>query len=167
MLKVYSFMRNIATHYNECPVALGYRIHRLLFCRGVRPSPDECPVYDAKQSDGEVPLGKVGVSLHCHHSQVHCGLEWEHLIRVLSMGQIELNCVLVLNWIAWNRTVSTFKLRTFAELNCLKWNCFCSLNCIVLIVLWGSSNAGALGNAEQLFITIAPRSTLAQSGSSW
>ena len=25
--------------------------------------------------------------------------------RVLSMGQIELNCVLMLNWIAWNRTV--------------------------------------------------------------
>ena len=25
--------------------------------------------------------------------------------RVLSMGQIELNCKLLLNWIAWNRTV--------------------------------------------------------------
>ena len=25
--------------------------------------------------------------------------------RVLSMGQIELNCVLMLNWIVWNRTV--------------------------------------------------------------
>ena len=24
---------------------------------------------------------------------------------VLSMGQIELNCVLMLNWIVWNRTV--------------------------------------------------------------
>ena len=29
------------------------------------------------------------------------------------------------------------------------------------------SNAGALGNAEYPFIAIAPRSTLAQSGSTW
>ena len=28
--------------------------------------------------------------------------------RVLSMGQIELNCVLMLKWIAWNRNVLTF-----------------------------------------------------------
>ena len=48
--------------------------------------------------------------------------------RVLSMRQIQLNCVLMLNWIAWNRTVLTFKLRIYAELNCLKWNCFCILN---------------------------------------
>ena len=32
---------------------------------------------------------------------------------------------------------------------------------------WGSSNAGALGNAEYSFIAITPRSTLAQSGSTW
>ena len=51
--------------------------------------------------------------------------------RVLSMGQIELNCVLMLNWIAWNRNVLIFKLRTYAKLNCLKWNCFCMLNWIV------------------------------------
>ena len=44
---------------------------------------NECPDYDFKQSDGEAPL-------HCHHSQVHSDLEWLHLIRVLSMGQIEL-----------------------------------------------------------------------------
>ena len=40
--------------------------------------------------------------------------------RVLSMGLIELNFVLMLNWIAWNRPVLTFKLRTYAKLNCLK-----------------------------------------------
>ena len=39
---------------------------------------------------------------------------------VLSMGQIELNCVLLLNCIVWNRTVLTFKLCTYAKLNCLK-----------------------------------------------
>ena len=32
---------------------------------------------------------------------------------------------------------------------------------------WNSSNAGALENAEYLFIAIPPRSTLAQSGSTW
>ena len=32
------------------------RIHRLHLCRGVRPPPhNECPGYDTKQSDGEVP----------------------------------------------------------------------------------------------------------------
>ena len=38
-----------------CPVSWGCRIHRLLLCRGVRPPPNECPGYDTKQSDGEVP----------------------------------------------------------------------------------------------------------------
>ena len=32
---------------------------------------------------------------------------------------------------------------------------------------WVSSNAGALGNAEHHFITIAPRSSLARSGITW
>ena len=49
----------------------------------------------------------------------------------LSMSQIELNYVLMLNWIAWNRTVLAIKLHTYATLNCLKWNCFCMLNWIV------------------------------------
>ena len=38
-----------------CPVGWGCRIHWLLLCRGVRPPPNECPGYDTKQSDGEVP----------------------------------------------------------------------------------------------------------------
>ena len=39
----------------HCPVGWGCRIHRLLLCRAVRPPPpNECPVYDTKQSDGEV-----------------------------------------------------------------------------------------------------------------
>ena len=37
----------------------------------------------------------------------------------LSMGQIELNCVLVLKGIALNRTVLTFKLRTYDKLKLL------------------------------------------------
>ena len=36
------------------------------------------------------------------------GLLWPRVVapdRVLSMGQIKLNCVLMLNWIVWNKTV--------------------------------------------------------------
>ena len=39
-----------------CLVSWGCRIHWLHLCRGVRPPPlNECPRYDTKQSDGEVP----------------------------------------------------------------------------------------------------------------
>ena len=38
-----------------CPVGCGSKIHWLLFCWGVR-RPYECPGYDTKQSDGEVPV---------------------------------------------------------------------------------------------------------------
>ena len=39
----------------SCPVGWGCRIHRLLLCREIR-LPNECPGYDTKQSDGEVPV---------------------------------------------------------------------------------------------------------------
>ena len=39
----------------NCPVGWGCRIHWLLLCRGVRSPPNECPGYDTKQSDGEIP----------------------------------------------------------------------------------------------------------------
>ena len=42
--------------YIYCPVSRNWRIHRLLLCRGVRPPRNECPGYDTKQSDGEVPV---------------------------------------------------------------------------------------------------------------
>ena len=53
-------------------------------------------------------------------------------------------------------------------INCI----FCiwmSVQVIWLRTIWWlpSSNAGALGNAEYPFIAIAPRSTLAQNGSTW
>ena len=40
--------------------------------------------------------------------------------RALSMGQIELNCVLMLNWIVWDRTVFDFE--TLCTLNWIAWN---------------------------------------------
>ena len=47
---------------------------------GLNP-PNECPGYDTKQSDDEVPAvlglwGSTKVPLQCHRSQVHSGLEW-------------------------------------------------------------------------------------------
>ena len=102
---------------------LGCIIHRLLFCRGVSPR-TEYPGYDIKQSDGEAPvmLELWGIpsipSLPLLLGQLWPGVV--ALDRVLSMGQIELNCVLVLNWIAWNRTVLISKLLTYARQNCLK-----------------------------------------------
>ena len=50
---------------------------------------------------------------------------------VLYMGQIELNFVLIRVWIAWNRTVLTLKLCTYAKLIYLKKNCFCIHDWIV------------------------------------
>ena len=38
----------------------------------------------------------------------------------LSKGQIELNYVLITNWIVLNGTVLILKLHTYAKLNCLK-----------------------------------------------
>ena len=51
--------------------------------------------------------------------------------RVQSISRTELNCVLMLKWIASNRTVLTFKRCTYAKVNSLKWSCFCMLNLIV------------------------------------
>ena len=120
-----------------CLVSWGCRIQHMLLRRGVRSTtpPHECPVYDTKQSDDEVPvmLEFWGIqstpSLPLLPGPLCPGVVVPD--RFLSMGQIQLNCVLMLNWIAWNRTVLTFKLHTYAKLNCLKWNCFCMLNWIV------------------------------------
>ena len=51
------------------------------------------------------------------------GPQWPGVVahdRVLPMGQIELSCVLMLNWIVWNRTVSLYKMElALNNLQCL------------------------------------------------
>ena len=119
----------------SCTVSWGRRIHRLHLCRGVKPpSIQWVSWYDTKQSDGEVP---VMMELWRRWSTPlfpsFPGSLWPTVVapdRVLSMGWIDLNCVLMLDWIAWNRTVLTLKLYTYARLNCLKWSCFCMINWI-------------------------------------
>ena len=82
---------------------------------GEHPPANECPGYDSKQSDGEAPVmlelwGIWSTPLLL----LLPGPLWPAVVApdsVLSMGQIELNCVLTLNWVAWNRTVLTLKLQ--------------------------------------------------------
>ena len=67
-------------------------------------SSNECPRYDTKQSNGEVPVlwGMLDTPLLTSLQ----GPLWPGVAKpVLSMGRIELNCVLVLNWIVWNETL--------------------------------------------------------------
>ena len=85
------------------PFDWGCRIHRLHVCGGVRSPPNECPGYETKQSDGEVP-----VMLELWGMPSIPGSLWAGVVapdRALSMGQIGLNCVLMLDWIVWNRIV--------------------------------------------------------------
>ena len=94
------------------------RIHRPHICRGLRPHPhNECPGYDTKQSDGEVP-----VILELWGMQSNPSLRslpdplWPRVVapdRVLSTKP-------------WFREFTffffffAFKLRIYAQLNCLK-----------------------------------------------
>ena len=75
-------------------------------------SPNKCSGYDTKQSDGVVPemLEFWGMWSTPSLSLLLDPL-WPRMVApdgVLSLGQIELNCVLMVNSIAWNRTVLTF-----------------------------------------------------------
>ena len=89
---------------SRCLVSWSCRIHQLLFCRRERLNPKVRPGYDSKQSDGEVP---VMLELWGMRSSPSLPLLWpgvEVLDGVLPIAQIELNCVLMLNWIVWNWT---------------------------------------------------------------
>ena len=46
-------------------------------------------------------FGECRAPRHCHCSQVHSGPEWKHLIY----GLDRTNCIRMLNWIVWIRTV--------------------------------------------------------------
>ena len=98
--------------------------------------------YDTKQSDGEVPVMQELWGMRSNLLLLSLpGQLWPRVVvpnKILSMGQIELNWMLMLNWIAWNRSVwhlncvlmlnwidenrshLIFKLYTYAKLNCLQ-----------------------------------------------
>ena len=109
------------THHRICLVSWSCRIHQLHLCRGT--TPNECPGYDTKQFDGEVPVMLEFWGMRSTPSSLSLpGPLWPGVVapdRILSMDQIELNCVLMLNWIISNRTVFTLTLY-YTKLNCLK-----------------------------------------------
>ena len=70
---------------------------------------NECPGYDTKQNDGEVPVMVEFYGMRATPSWPSLpGQLWPRVLapdRILSMSQIELNFVLKLNWIVWNGNV--------------------------------------------------------------
>ena len=89
------------THIYIGPVDWGYIIHRLHLCRGVRPLTNKSPGYSTERSDGEarVMQGLWGMQYTSTLPSLS-GPQWLSVVapnQVLSMGRIELNCVLMLN----------------------------------------------------------------------
>ena len=86
-----------AVEYTECTSEEDNTPHPTNDCRG----------YNIKQSDGEVPLILELWGMRSTASLTSLPGTPAVLVpyRVLSMDQIELNCILMLNWIVWNRTV--------------------------------------------------------------
>ena len=105
-----------AVEYTKCISTEGLNSH------------NEYPGYDKKQSDGQVPVmqGLWGMQSFASLPSLPDPLRLRVIApdRVLSMGQIELNYVPMLNWITWNRTVLTFncvnRKYTCTKLICLK-----------------------------------------------
>ena len=68
-----------------------------------------CPGYDTKQSDVEFPVILELWGMQSTHSLPSLlGLFWPIGLvpdRVISMGQIEINCIFMLNGITSNRTI--------------------------------------------------------------
>ena len=129
----------------DCPVGWGCKIHRLLLCWRVRPSLKDCPGYDTKQWRGSSYAGALG-NAACHFIAITLRSLWPREVapdRVPSMVWIELNgvlmlnwivwygtvfwhCVFMLNWTVWNKTVLTLKLivnkKIILILNWIVWN---------------------------------------------
>ena len=87
--------------YNPVYCAVGWdcRIHQLHLCLD----------YDIKQADGEgLEMLELWWMQSVPSLPLLQGLLWPGVVapdRTLSIGQIEINSVFMLNWIAWNRTV--------------------------------------------------------------
>ena len=97
-----------------CPVDWSCRIHQLHLCKGVRPS-NECPGYDTKQSDGEIPAmlelcrmwstpllpslpGPIWLGVVAPDKGPIYGLNRTKRWLAFTIF-IHLNCVFMLNWI--------------------------------------------------------------------
>ena len=141
-----------------CPVGCSCRIRRLLLCREIRTSSNECPGNDNKQSDGEVPVMLEFWKMQSTPSllSLTCPL-WSGVVApysVQSIGQIELNCVLMLNWIVWNRTCN---LQMIVSLETIIWR--------LQVQSWlqASNNSGKLNTCTRLWLKESEQATPADS----
>ena len=106
----YNFIKILSSFLiSACPVGWGCKIHREHLCRGVKPPANKCPRYVTKQSDGEALLMlKVWRMRSASSLPSLPGSLWPRAVEpdwVQSMGWIEVNCVLMLHWITWNRNI--------------------------------------------------------------
>ena len=90
-------------------------------------TPNKYPWHDTKQSDGEVPVMLELCGMWSTPTLPSLpGPLWLGVVapdRVLSMSQTELNCVLKLNWIVWNRTIYMHKM----DLAIITYNGWCAI----------------------------------------
>ena len=133
-------------NYCLCPVDWGCRIHQLLLCRGVRPTPaNECSGYDTKQSDGKVPVmlelwgmqstsllllfpGPLWPGMVAADKGPIYGLNRTKLHTYAKLNYLSIGQILMLNWIVWIRTVwinwIAWNRNVFHIETELIWNCF-------------------------------------------
>ena len=108
-----------------------------LLQRGKTFLPQWVSCYDTKQSDGEVPVMLELWGMQSTFSlALLSGPLWPGVVapdKSLPMGQIELNCIPLLNWIIWNETV--FDIESVLMLNWNVWN-WSVLTKTILIVNW-------------------------------
>ena len=102
-------------------VSWGCRIHWVQLCRVVTP-PTECPLYDAKQSYGDVPVmlelwgmqSNPFIAIAPRSILTRSGSNWENPIHGSNRSKLHtfaleiklfwhLNCELMINWIVWKR----------------------------------------------------------------
>ena len=70
---------NIFHCFHGNPVVWGYRIHWLHFCWGARLSPNECPIYDIKHSDGDTPALEIWGIWNTSSLPLFPGLHWDRI----------------------------------------------------------------------------------------
>ena len=98
-------------------------------------------LFDTKQSDQEVPYMLELWGMRSIPSlPLLPGPLWPRVVapdRVLSLGQIELNCVLMLNWIAWDGTVFCMLDRIVCNRTVLTFNCVWTKTILILnLIVW-------------------------------
>ena len=118
-------IKTLATKINKikqiivCPVGWGCRILWLYLCRGVRRHPIECPGYDTKQSDAEVPvILELGGMQSTTSLQSLPGPLWPGVVASDKGPIYGLNRTKP--WFLDFTVFFSFKLRIYAKVNCLK-----------------------------------------------